>query len=140
MNKKTIKALLEELDECNKELERFTEKNEKIETYRKATKPSYARQLQRLQRYAKSLHESLTVCWSCSCKSSHKTSLQLESRGSVFAPGTKKNTSSKTRFNVSFSTAPPDGKGVSWLVQVAEICVDDEDDTCLKPMASPKPK
>ncbi|KAF2028401.1 hypothetical protein EK21DRAFT_69917 [Setomelanomma holmii] len=59
MNKKGIKALLEELDDCNKELERFTEKSEKIETYRKSVKPAFASRLQRLQGYAKSLHGSL---------------------------------------------------------------------------------
>ncbi|KAF3042184.1 hypothetical protein E8E12_008863 [Didymella heteroderae] len=41
MSKKTVKALLEELNDCNRELERFTEKSEKIETYRKAAKPSW---------------------------------------------------------------------------------------------------
>ncbi|CAO2649502.1 Nn.00g068870.m01.CDS01 [Neocucurbitaria sp. VM-36] len=46
MNKKTIKALLEELDDCNKELERFTDKSEKIETYRKSVKPSTSLQLE----------------------------------------------------------------------------------------------
>jgi hypothetical protein len=140
MGKKTIKALLQELDDCNKQLERFTEKSEKIETYRKATKPSYATRLQRLQRYAKTLHESLSLCWSCTCKSSHQTSLQLGSRGSLFASGSQKNIhSSKTSFNVSFSTVSSDGNGVPWLVQAAEICVED-DDTCLTPTASPKPK
>ncbi|KAF1850976.1 uncharacterized protein K460DRAFT_272559 [Cucurbitaria berberidis CBS 394.84] len=64
MNKKTIKALLEELDDCNKELERFTDKSDKIETYRKSVKPSYAKRLQRLQGYAKTLHDSVTLCWS----------------------------------------------------------------------------
>ncbi|KAF1839079.1 hypothetical protein BDW02DRAFT_585441 [Decorospora gaudefroyi] len=141
MSKKTIKALLEELDECNKELERFTEKSEKIETYRKASKPTYATRLQRLQRYAKTLHESLTVCWQCSCKSSHKTRLQLESRGSVFASGPRKNSdASKTSFNVSFSTLSSDGNCAPWSYQAAEICVEEDDDVCLAPMASPKPK
>ncbi|KAL1650588.1 hypothetical protein SLS61_005837 [Didymella pomorum] len=53
MSKKTIKALLEELNDCNRELERFTEKSEKIETYRKAAKPSFATRLQRLSLDAK---------------------------------------------------------------------------------------
>jgi hypothetical protein len=77
MNKKGIRALLEELDDCNKELERFTEKSEKIETIRKSVKPAFATQLQRIQGYAKTLHDS--ILWSCSCKSSHTTSLQLDS-------------------------------------------------------------
>ena len=141
MSKKSIKTLLDELDENNKQLERFTEKSEKIETYRKATKPSYATRLQRLQRYAKTLHESLTVCWSCSCKSSHKTSLQLQSREGIFASGSRSNIqSTKTSFNVSFLTVSSDGNDVSWLVQAAEICVEDDDICLTPPLASPKPK
>ncbi|KAJ4367075.1 hypothetical protein N0V83_007605 [Neocucurbitaria cava] len=141
MNKKTIKALLEELDDCNKELERFTDKSEKIETYRKTVKPSYATRLQRLQGYAKTLHDSLTVCWSCSCKSSHKTSLQLEPRHSVFATGAKKATTpSKTSFNVSFSTVSADKDVAHWLWQAAEISVEDDEEENLAPVPSPKPK
>jgi hypothetical protein len=144
MSKKSIKTLLDELDENNKQLERFTEKSEKIETYRKAMKPSYATRLQRLQNFAKTLHESLNVCWSCSCKSSHKTSLQLQSREGIFASASRNNfRSTKTSFNVSFLTVSGDGNGngVSWLVQDAEICVED-DDTRLTPppLASLKPK
>ncbi|EUC38075.1 hypothetical protein COCCADRAFT_83960 [Bipolaris zeicola 26-R-13] len=142
MNKKTIKALLEELDECNKSLERFTEKSEKIETYHRATKPSYASRLQRLQQYAKTLHESLSVCWSCSCKSSHRTSLQLELREDVFAPKAQKQIDTpKTSFSVAFSTTDSDGSGVSWLMQTAEICVEEEEEKeHVVPMASPKPR
>jgi hypothetical protein len=142
MSKKSIKTLLDELDENNKQLERFTEKSEKIETYRKAMKPSYATRLQRLQKFAMTLHESLNVCWSCSCKSTHKTSLQLQSREGIFASAFRNNIrSTKTNFNVSFLTVSDDGSGVSWLVQDAEICVED-DDTCLTPppLPSPKPK
>lgn len=144
MSKKTIKGLLEELDDCNKELERFTEKSDKIETYRKSVKPSYATRLQRLQGYAKTLHDSLTLCWSCSCKSSHHTSLQLEPRGSIFAHGLKKSiTSSKTSFNVSFSTfsSTSGAHDVSpWTWQAAEIQVEEEDYMSITPVPSPKPK
>ena len=140
MSKKTIKALLEELDDCNKELERFGEKSEKIETYRKSVKPSYATRLQRLQGYAKSLHDSLTLCWSCACKSSHRSSLQLDPRGSLFATGHNKTiTSSKTSFHVSFSTATTNDFKAAWSWQAAEICIE-EDEATLKPVVSPKPK
>ncbi|EDU40467.1 predicted protein [Pyrenophora tritici-repentis Pt-1C-BFP] len=123
MSKKTIKALLEELDKCNKQLERLTKNSEKIETYHKATKPSYAMRLRKLQRYAKTLHDSLT----------------LEPRGSVFAARTQKRRPSlKISFNVSFSTIDPEGSGVPWQFQAAEICVEDEEDMCLTPMASPR--
>jgi hypothetical protein len=137
MNKKAIKALLEELDDCNKELERFTEKSEKIETYRKTVKPAFASRLQRIQGYAKTLHDSLL--WSCTCKSSHKTSLQLEPRGHLFANGMKK--TSKTSFSVSFTTmaSENDAQCASWTWQAAEIQVDEED---VDPpfMSSPKPR
>ncbi|RAR06843.1 hypothetical protein DDE82_003074 [Stemphylium lycopersici] len=141
MNKKTIKALLEELDECIKSLERFTEKSEKIETYQKATKPSYALRLQKLQRYAKTLHESLRVCWSCSCKSSHQTSLQLEPRGSVFASrAQKESVSAETSFNVAFSTLVSGEGGMPWLIQAAKISVEDEEETRPMSVAPPKPR
>lgn len=138
MNKKAIKALLEELDDCNKELERFTEKSEKIETIRKTVKPAYASRLQRLQGYAKSLHDSL--CFVCSCKASHTTSLQLEPRGNLFASGIKK--TSKTSFTISFTTitaASDDTKDASWSWQAAEVLVDDEDSVAT-PLSSPKPR
>jgi hypothetical protein len=137
MNKKAIKALLEELDDCNKELERFTEKSEKIETYRKSVKPAFASRLQRIQGYAKSLHDSLL--WSCTCKSSHKTSLQLEPRGNLFASGMKK--TSKTTFTVSFTSAATttDDSDGPWTWQAAEILVDEEDPN-LPPLSSPKPR
>jgi hypothetical protein len=137
MNKKAVKALLEELDDCNKELERFTEKSEKIETYRKSVKPAFASRLQRIQGYAKSLHDSLL--WSCTCRGSHKTSLQLEPRGNLFASGMKK--TSKTTFTVSFTTAAvtADESEGAWTWQAAEILVDEED-LSPSPMSSPKPR
>ncbi|KAL1626536.1 hypothetical protein SLS54_002698 [Diplodia seriata] len=80
MNKKKVKRLLEELDECNKELERFTEKSEKLEPYRKNSKPSIALRLQKIQTYARVLHSSLGDAFSCSCKASHCANLHLERR------------------------------------------------------------
>jgi hypothetical protein len=137
MNKKAIKALLEELDDCNKELERFTEKSEKIETYRKSVKPAFASRIQRIQGYAKSLHGSLL--FSCTCKASHRTSLQLEPRGSLFNNSSKN--SAQTRFTVSFSTTATSNNvdEVPWTWQAAEIVVDDED-LGPTPPSSPKPK
>ncbi|KAL5121729.1 hypothetical protein ACEQ8H_000416 [Pleosporales sp. CAS-2024a] len=137
MNKKAIRALLEELDDCNKELERFTEKSEKMETMRKSVKPAFASRLQRIQGYAKSLHESLL--WSCSCKSTHKANLQLEPRGQLFASGMKK-ASAKTSFTVSFTTTV--GDDALWRWQAAEVLVEEDEDEGLapSPMSSPKPK
>ncbi|KAI8940840.1 hypothetical protein NX059_002101 [Plenodomus lindquistii] len=144
MSKKTIKGLLNELDECNKELERFSEKTEKIQSYRKSVKPSNTARVRRLQGYAKSLHESLTLCWSCTCKSSHKSSLRLDQREDVFATaGRKTASSSKTSFNISFSTIDVDNKQSPWLWQAAEVCVEedyDEDKPNTAPMLSPRPK
>lgn len=138
MSKKTVKALLEELNDCNRELERFTEKSEKIETYRKTAKPSFATRLQRMQGYAKSLHTSL--CWSCSCKDTHQTSLQLEPRGTLYASGKNISRDKKTSFKVSFSSIAADTEA-SWRWQAAEIAVEEEeDDVELSPMSSPKPR
>lgn len=138
MSKKTVKALLEELNDCNRELERFTEKSEKIETYRKAAKPSFAIRLQRIQGYAKSVHTSL--CWSCSCKDSHRTSLQLEPRDSLYATNKSRSSVNKTSFKVSFSSLAG-GTDASWNWQPAEISVEEEtDDLSLSPLASPKPR
>lgn len=138
MSKKTIKALLEELNDCNRELERFTEKSEKIETFRKVAKPSFATRLQRVQGYAKNLHSSL--CWSCSCKDTHRTSLQLEPRSNLYASGMKISSASKTCFTVSFSTLAAD-VSAPWRWQAAEINIEeDEEDTRLTPLSSPKPR
>lgn len=135
MNKKGIRALLEELDDCNKELERFTEKSEKIETIRKSVKPAFASRLQRIQGYAKTLHDSLL--WSCSCKSFHTTSLQLEPRGQLFANGRKKTL--KTSFTVSFTTAAADN--ASWTQQAADVLVEEEEEEFTStPLSSPKSK
>ncbi|KAF1971802.1 hypothetical protein BU23DRAFT_173135 [Bimuria novae-zelandiae CBS 107.79] len=130
MSKKAIKALLEELDDCNKELERFTDKSERIETIRrKATKPSFANRLQRIQRYALTLHDTLSACWSCACHSLHSTSLQLEQRSDLYASAPMKASlqSSKTCFKVSFAT---DSKDVSqlWTWQAAEILVEEDEE------------
>lgn len=137
MSKKTVKALLEELNDCNRELERFTEKSEKIETYRKAAKPSFATRLQRIRGYAKNLHSSL--CWSCTCKDTHRTSLQLEPRGNLYASGIKI-PASKTCFTVSFSSLAA-GTSSPWSWQAAEINIEEEEDAGLTPpLSSPKPK
>jgi hypothetical protein len=136
MSKKSIKALLEELNDCNRELERFTEKSEKIETYRKAAKPSFAARLQRIQGYAKNVHTSL--CWSCSCKNTHRTSLRLEPRESLYASGMRSSDDTKTCFTVSFSSLAADS-GVPWTWQAAEINVE-EDDVNLTPIFSSKPR
>jgi hypothetical protein len=137
MSKKTIKALLEELNDCNRELERFTEKSEKIETYRKAAKPSFSIRLQRLQSYARNVHTSLR--WSCSCRDIHRTSLQLEPRGNLYAPGLKTLNHNRTCFTVSFSSLATDVDKAPWTWQAAEINIE-EDDAILTPMSSPKPR
>lgn len=143
MSKKTIKSLLEELDECNKELERFTDRSEKLETYRKATKPSFAGRLQQIQSYAQNLHTVLLSSWSCSCRSYHNTSLQLEQRGTLYASDSKKKTkpaSKGTCFTVSFSSSGEITHPWTW--QEAEIHIDNEDsDTApIQPSLKPRAK
>jgi hypothetical protein len=136
MSRKTIKGLLEELNDCNRELERFTEKSEKIETYRKAAKPSFATRLQRIQGYAKNLHTSLR--WSCTCKDTHRTSLQLEPRANLYASGVKVPNASRICFTVSFSSFATDAS-VPWKWQAAEINIEEED-MGFSSMSSPTPR
>ncbi|ORY09924.1 hypothetical protein BCR34DRAFT_486580 [Clohesyomyces aquaticus] len=129
MSKKTIKGLLEELDECNKELERFTDRSEKLESVRKVMKPSFANRIQRIQNYAKNLHSVILSSWACSCQPYHKTSLQLEQRANLFASGMKKaktTDNSLTSFTVSFSTLGTTEHAWTW--QEAEIRIDEDDD------------
>jgi hypothetical protein len=130
MSKKTIKGLLEELDDCNKELERFTERSERLEPYRKASKPSFGRQLQRIQLYAKSLHHVLIESWTCSCRTSHCTNLQLEQRLMGYTDGVTKvkgQINKGTCFTLSFSsTCPP------WTRQEAEIRIQEPEEEVLE--------
>jgi hypothetical protein len=139
-SKKTIKALLDELADCNKELERFTDKSEKFETFRKASKPSFANRLQRIQDLAKGLHTSILSSWSCACSSSHKTNLQLEQREHLYVSGLKKaKPPSKLCFTVSFTTSGD--ATYPWTWQEAEIRIEEEEDLCpppVMPMIKPK--
>ncbi|KAF2012655.1 hypothetical protein BU24DRAFT_411993 [Aaosphaeria arxii CBS 175.79] len=126
MSKKGIKAKLDELHECNKELERFTDKSEKLESYRKVTKPSFANRIQRIQGLAKNLHSSILSSWSCACRSNHETRLQLDQRGSLYAKAaTKQSTLTKTCFVVSFTTIGDDVH--SWRRQEAQIDIEEEE-------------
>jgi hypothetical protein len=139
MSKKSIKALLGELDECNKELERFTDKSERIETIRRKTiKPSFANRLQRIQKYASTLHETLSTCWSCTCQSSHSTSLQLDQRSDLYTSATVKKSpqSSKTCFKVSFSSNPGHLSQL-WSWQAAEILVEEDEEEDLSLLRPP---
>ncbi|KAF2638986.1 hypothetical protein P280DRAFT_403639 [Massarina eburnea CBS 473.64] len=138
MTKKSIKALLEELDDCNKELERFTEKSEKVETVRKAVKPSFANRLQRIQKYATGLHETLSGCFSCACKSDHTTNLRLDQRGTLFASGKNIGQPPKTCFNVSFSSVS-DNSTHLWNWQAAEIVVQEDEDDYSNLQPGPRP-
>jgi hypothetical protein len=136
MSKKSIVKLLEELQDCNKELERFTDKSERIDNFRKTIKPSFAKRLQRIQQYAHSLHQTLSLCWSCSCKN-HSTNLELDKRVNLYASAMKTaRFSQKTCFKVSFSSGPD---APSWKWQAAEITVDEEDD-CEALLVAGKPK
>jgi hypothetical protein len=136
MSKKTIKGLLEELDNCNKELERFTDRSEKLETYRKPTKPSFAARLQRVQGYAKNLHNVLLSSFTCSCASSHCTHLQLDQRVDLYSSGNRtKSGPVGTCFKVSFSSTC-----TRWTWQEAHIDIEEDDTTSLPVMTKKKPK
>jgi hypothetical protein len=139
MKKKTIQALLEELDDCNKELERYTDKSERLETIRKTSKPSFATRLQRIQSLAKNLHSSILSSWSCSCRSFHQTSLQLEQRETLYVSAVKKTDLSQgTCFVVSFSSSGGDMHPWTW--QEAEIRIEEEDASATKALPVSKPK
>lgn len=140
MSKKTIKALLEDLHHCNRELERFTDKSEKLETVRKAIKPSFGARLQRIQDLAKNLHSSIVSSWSCSCRSYHKANLQLDQREDIYASGHRRSKSSpKVCFTVSFTTSEEHVHAWSW--QEAEIQIEEDDDFYSAPVALPiRPK
>lgn len=132
MNKKKVKRLLEELDECNKELERFTEKSEKLEPYRKSSKPSIAQKLQKIQTYARVLHNTLVDSFSCSCKASHCANLHLERRElHPKASGRRPLPEPGTIFTVSFTD-----KTGSWMLRETQICCSEEDDDLSTKMSS----
>ncbi|OAG05678.1 uncharacterized protein CC84DRAFT_1186852 [Paraphaeosphaeria sporulosa] len=142
MSKKSIKALLEELDDCNKELERFTDKSERIETIRrKIIKPSFANRLQRIQKYAFTLHETLSTCWSLSFSSDAADSqlwgwqaaeilVEDEEDDDLSLP--RPPTLSKSRKTVSFGDKPPppysvddpttSGASPSSLEEIKDLC------------------
>ncbi|KAF2142808.1 uncharacterized protein K452DRAFT_307725 [Aplosporella prunicola CBS 121167] len=121
MNKKKIKSLLDELDECNKELERFTEKSEKLEPYRRASKPSLAQKIQKIQSYARTLHYTLLEAFSCSCRDSHCTNLQLEQRELGLKSGVRKTKGEPETFTISFTD-----KSLPFVWQEARICFSEE--------------
>lgn len=132
MNKKKVKKLLEELDDCNKELERFTEKSEKLEPYRKNSKPSIAQKLQKVQAYARVLHQTLVGAFSCSCRTSHSTNLHLECRELTHKPGWRRATCEPgTIFTISFVD-----KSSSWMVKEAQICFPEDEDELSSNMSS----
>ncbi|KAF2086812.1 hypothetical protein K490DRAFT_66125 [Saccharata proteae CBS 121410] len=129
MSKKKIKGLLEELDECNKELERFTDKSERLEPYRKASaKPSLAAKLQKIQGYAKTLHHTLLEAFSCSCRANHCTNLQLEQRDLGRTGGMKsKSGEDGTIFKVAFTNAASRSIWQEARIRVSE-CGDGKDE------------
>ena len=73
-----MKNLLDDLDECNKELERFIDKSERLLSYRKPAKTSAANPLNEVRRYAEALYNVL--CIGANCHVSHRAKLQLERR------------------------------------------------------------
>ncbi|KAF2750320.1 hypothetical protein M011DRAFT_474775 [Sporormia fimetaria CBS 119925] len=135
MSKKTIKALLGELADCNKELERFTDRSDKFETIRKSAKPSFGSRFQKIQELARDLHSTILSSWSCSCRPYHTTSLQLEQREALYLTGSKRpKPLSKVCFTVSFTTSSNDPHPWTW--QDAKIHIEDED-PCFTPTETP---
>lgn len=80
MKLKKFKRLLDELDNENRKLERFTDKTERLEPYRSAKPTSiFNPPLNDIRLYAKNLYGVLCVGAGCS-QSRHQAKLQLEKR------------------------------------------------------------
>ncbi|KFY36392.1 hypothetical protein V494_05049 [Pseudogymnoascus sp. VKM F-4513 (FW-928)] len=81
MRRKKFKRLLDELDSENQKLERFTNKTERLESYRTTTKTTsiFNPPLHDIRLYAKNLYGVLCVGAGCS-QSRHQAKLQLEKR------------------------------------------------------------
>ncbi|KAI9764814.1 MAG: hypothetical protein M1839_005706 [Geoglossum umbratile] len=130
MSGKRMKSLLDDLDECNKELERFTDKSERLVPYRKETKFPAATSLNQVRTYAKSLYSVL--CIGTNCHVCHQVKLRLERRiksrkGKRYpAPKTGDDVATQPCFTVSFliynDRLAPDSNS-SWIWQDAQIQV-----------------
>jgi hypothetical protein len=94
MSKKKLKSLLDDLDGCNRELERFTDKSERLEPFRATSnsKLSYTPPLPQIRTYAKSLYDVL--CSGRECHTFHRAKLQLDAR---ITPAKRKSSSMKSR-------------------------------------------
>jgi hypothetical protein len=80
MKKGKLKKLLEEFDTCNKRLDSYTSKANKIEeAYRAQRKSKFAYPLRLIQENAEKLHNALGRTW-CTARSTHRAGLLLEQR------------------------------------------------------------
>lgn len=80
MKRQKVRRLLEELDICNRRLDTYTNKAEKLEEPYKAEKKSkFALPLRLIEENAARLYDVLSRTW-CSAHSSHHAGLLLEQR------------------------------------------------------------
>ncbi|KAF4630910.1 hypothetical protein G7Y89_g7223 [Cudoniella acicularis] len=111
MSRRKMKALLDELDECNRHLEGFTSKTSRLETFTSTTKPKIALPFHnRVRSYAGNLHQS--ICRGLNCQVSHKAKLQLEQRNKPRNLTTENSDRTKEEgpaisFGLSFSLVGP---------------------------------
>lgn len=111
-----MKSLLDDLDECNRELERFTDKSERLALYRKETKFAAATPLNQVRTYAQSLYN--VVCIGMNCRVSHRAKLRLERR----MKPTKGSRSLASKIGGDTATRPC--FTVSFLVDKGELAAD----------------
>ena len=126
LTKKRIKVLLDELEFNIKELERFTDRGEKLEQRGKGVWNATAgAPWERLRQSAKQLHQAVTR-WNCPCHTEHATNLELEQRVEISKSKRRKRSNMKDgiSFTVSFTTF--DETMLQW--QEAEIKIDPKEE------------
>ncbi|TVY19368.1 hypothetical protein LARI1_G003447 [Lachnellula arida] len=79
MSKKKMNSLLDELDDCNKQLEGFTNKTGQLDSFESSAKSTLSLPFNdQIRSYAKNLYS--VVCLGLNCHASHTAKLQLEQR------------------------------------------------------------
>jgi len=80
MKRQRVRKLLEELEICNRRLDTYANKAEKLEEpYKAEKKPKFALPLRSIEENAARLYDVLSRTW-CSAHSSHHAGLLLEQR------------------------------------------------------------
>jgi hypothetical protein len=136
-----MKSLLDDLDECNKELERFVDKSERLGPYRKYSQKSATNPLNGVRTYAKILYSVL--CVGANCYGSHKTKLQLEKRTkppkrakSLVRRDNDDNPCFTVSFLLSVDETGANSSGIWQDAQIQVMTTDTALSSCPKPLSS----